>query len=166
MFEHTIRLANTGRSANVDAQLRRFDGGLLELDHGTHRSANLHSVAGGGDGGSGQRKAEGRAISEFAFDGNLPSERFHKSAHKSQPEARPGIRAAGEASENGAEPLGFDAASIVAHEELDAILNLGGLKNNGSTFRSVAKGIHHEIVENTPHGPAIGVDVGQVCERL
>ena len=105
-------------------------------------------------------------LPEFAFDGDLSSERFHQPAHKSQSQARSGIGAAGESSEDGAEPLGFDASSVVPHEKLDAILDLRGLKNNGSTFRGISKGIHHEIVENTPHGSAIGVDVGQVGERL
>ena len=103
--------------------------------------ADLHRMPRGLDGGHGHGEAEGGAGAEAAFDGDLSAVRFDEAANQREAEAGAiaGSARGVEAAEDGGQALGLDAAAVVVHEELDAVLDLLGARADVSRRRACSE---------------------------
>jgi hypothetical protein len=76
-----------------------------------------------------------------------------------------------EAVEDGAQPLGLDAAAGVAHRELHKVLDLFGGQQNLALGRRVANGIGEQVVQDGAQRAPVGlhkreIGVGLTSTRM
>src|SRR4051812_6040983 len=119
-------------------------------------------MAGYFHGGHGQSELERGAVSETAFNGDLATERFDQAAHQGKTQARAFLGRRAEPVKDGAQALGFDAATIVANRELHKVLYLLSSENNFAPLGREAKGIGEQVVEDGAKGASIGAHVGEI----
>ncbi len=120
IVEHVVGLAHARRGAEIDAQLGGFR--LLFQNDLSHGSAHLDGMPDFIRDGYRKREAECGSVAQAAFNGDLAAQRLDQTPHQRQAEARAFFREGVEAVEDGAQPLGLNAAAGVAHRELHKVL--------------------------------------------
>ena len=90
-------------------------------------------------------------MAQAALDGNLSAQRLDQPADQREAQAGALLGECTEAVEDGAQPLGLDAAAGVAHRELHKVLDLFGGQQNLALRRRVANGIGEQVVQDGAH---------------
>ena len=101
-------------------------------------------------------------MAQAAFHRDLAAQRLDQPPHQRQAEARALFREGIEAVEDGAQPLGLDAAAGVAHRELHEVLDLLGGQQDLAVLRRVANRIRKQVVEDRTQGAPVGLHHRQI----